>query len=251
MTWAGKRVLVTGGANGIGAAAVELFAELGATVVIADVAEEAGKALAEKLGGQHCFIRLDVSSRADWERCLPSIAPQGRLDLAIFNAGVMTRPHGENQFNDPLPWMTDKTMERLVGVNIFGSLWGCLTCLPAVEAAQGTMMVVSSAAGIRALAIDPAYAMTKFALVGWGMSLAATLADSGMRVITVCPHNVDTPMVPPDVKARNDSMGYSSPPSHMAQSILHIYENGVSGQVWQSRAGDLPYVVDTPPPYSR
>jgi NAD(P)-dependent dehydrogenase (short-subunit alcohol dehydrogenase family) len=243
VTFDGKRVFVTGGASGIGAATAELFAAKGATVVVADVSEDAGQALVRRLGDRHRFVRLDVSDQGAWERAAPEIT-EGGLDVVLLNAGVMTRPAGVPIFNDPLPWITPASMDRLIGVNMCGVLWGTLACLPALEERKGTLLVISSGAGIQPFALDPTYTMTKFALVGLTCSLAPTLDERGVRAVTVCPHAVDTAIRPPDLHEKKLADGYSSPPAHMAESILHIYDRAKSGEVWYSRAGDVPYLVD-------
>lgn len=247
MPVSGKRVLVTGGASGIGAGVVELLAASGATVVIADVAETAGRALADRLGNPHGFIKLDVSDQESWRAAMPVIAPEGMIDIIILNAGVMLRPAGESGLNDPLPWMTRPRLDRLLGVNLYGVIWGMLECLPAVEKAGGTMMVVSSAGGLYPVTFDPAYAMTKHGLIGLTTSLAPTMADHGVSLVTVCPHSVDTAMQPPDLVKENRAAGYSSPPSHMAESMLHIYEHAANGEVWQSVAEGMPFKVEMRP----
>lgn len=248
MSLNGKRVLVTGGASGIGRGIVELFAEQGATLVVADVSEAAGQAVVAGLGGDaHRFVRLDVADEAAWQQALPTIAPDGTLDIAILNAGVMLRRPGEPGLNDPVPWLTRPNLERLIGVNLYGVIWGVLACLPAIERSGGTIMVMSSAGGLQPVPFDPAYAMTKHGLVGFARSIAPGIAERGVRLVTVCPHSVDTAMQPPDLVEINQAHGYSSPPSHMAASTLHIYDHAKSGEVWQSQAIGLPYEVPAPP----
>lgn len=249
MSLEGKTALITGGAGGIGGATAELFASKGARVIVADVAEEAGRALVARLGGDHRFVRLNVSSKEDWEERLGEIAPDGKLDIALLNAAVMTRPTGTPGYNDPLPWITPQSMDRLLGVNFYGVLWGMMTCLPIVEKTKGTIMVTSSAGGLQPVAFDPPYSATKYAVIGLACSFAPSFLERGVRVVTVCPHSVDTAQQPPDVQQKKWDDGYSSPPSHMAMSMLHIYENAAAGDIWHGKAGELPYLVGAPKIY--
>ena len=248
MSVKGKTILITGGASGIGAATAELFAREGATVVVVDIADAQGNALVDRLGANHRYIHLDVSKKVDWDRLLPGIIDDiGGLDIAFLNAGVMTRPYGRPLFNDPLPWITPQSMERLIGVNLYGPLWGTLACLPFVARRKGTILVTASASGLRPYPADPTYTMVKYGVVGLVSALGPTLEEMGVRIVTVCPNGIDTPMSPPDLHAKKTREGTFSPPSHMAKAVMHIYENAKAGEIWLGRANQSPYRHDPVP----
>ncbi len=236
---AGKTALITGAASGIGRATAELFAALGARVIIADISDGPGRDLASQLGAQHRYVRLDVSDLASWQRLASDL---GHLDLLVLNAGVMSRPVSASMFDDPLDWVKPDAFQRLSAVNMGGVIYGILACMPIMENRPGaTIFAIASVAGVRPYVADPLYAMSKFGVIGLAGSLAPSLLPKGIRLLSVCPSGIDTGLVPPDVREKRIANGSFSPPSHVADALAHIYVEGVSGEIWLARSHQAPY----------
>ena len=237
--------LVTGGAAGIGAASSARLAELGAHVVVADIDEHNGPALAERLGGS--FVRLDVTDRFSWSAALSGIeADHGRLDLLHLNAGTMLRPRGEPIGDDPLPWI-EARYDLVKAVNIDGVVYGTLACLPLLEKAGGSIAVTASVIGMAALPQDPVYTLTKHALVGFVMSMGPVTAARGVTMNAVCPGGVDTDLVPSDLRAQPAQELMD--PAIVAAAVVHALTSGGSGEIWvTSECRKDPWLYEFPPP---
>jgi NAD(P)-dependent dehydrogenase (short-subunit alcohol dehydrogenase family) len=221
----GKVALVTGAANGIGAATARSLATAGATVVVADVDHEAGATVAADVDGR--FVPLDVTDADAWACVVDGL---GRLDVVHLNAGVMTRPRSAPYGDDAVAWLTPAGYERVRSVNVDGVVLGTLACLPAM--ADGSDVVVTaSVAGLVSQPEDPFYSMSKHAVIGWVRSAAPALAGRGVRLQAVCPGAIDTAIVPSDLR---DTLGPNafSPPSYIAAGVLHALGHGRPGDVW-------------------
>jgi 3alpha(or 20beta)-hydroxysteroid dehydrogenase len=177
----GKVALVTGGARGTGEQVARLFVAEGARVVIGDVLETEGEALAKALGDDAAFVRLDVGSEADWARAVERTrAHFGRLDVLVNNAGVLAMK--------PLEETTLADFERHVRVNQVGPFLGMRAVAPVMRGAGGGSIVnVSSVDGLGAKPNIVAYAATKWALRGMTRVAALELGKDGIRVNAVCP----------------------------------------------------------------
>ena len=178
---AGKVALVTGGARGTGEQVARLFVAEGARVVIGDLLEAEGEALAKALGDAAGAVKLDVGLEADWERAVEhTLARFGRLDVLVNNAGVLAMK--------PLEETTLADFERHVRVNQIGPFLGMRTVVAAMKQAGGGSIVnVSSVDGLSAKPNIVAYAATKWALRGMTRVAALELGRHGIRVNTVCP----------------------------------------------------------------
>ena len=171
---AGRRILVTGGASGIGAATVDRFRAEGAAVAVIDLAGE-GAILAD-------LRDADATAAAVAE----AAGTLGGLDGVVNAAGVDLLSDFEA--------MTDAAWENVLAVNLTGPMRVCRLALAHFGEAGGTMVNVSSGAGLSPLARRAAYCASKAGLVMLGKSLAMELAPLGIRVNTVCPGAVDTPL---------------------------------------------------------
>jgi NAD(P)-dependent dehydrogenase (short-subunit alcohol dehydrogenase family) len=228
----GRIALVTGGAAGIGAATARRLAELGATVVVADVDEEGGRKLAAQVGG--AFVNLDVTSRQSWAAALTQVVvAHGSLDLLHLNAGIMLRPRDEPIGDDPLLWLDDR-YDLVTAVNIDGVVYGSVAALPHLESSNGSIVVTASIAGMSSFPQDPVYALTKHAVVGYVRSLGPILAKRGVTINAVCPGGVDTAIVPPDLRGTQDFLE----PEVIADAVVLAVSSDASGQIWVMRAGD-------------
>lgn len=186
---AGKVAIVTGGAQGQGAAIARAFVAEGARVTIADVADEPGKALADELGEAARFVHLDVSDEAQWQSCVDqTVGAFGPVNVLVNNAGVL-------QFAE-LTAMEVADFERLFRVNMLGCFLGMKSVAPGmVEAGTGSIINCSSIEGLGGMPTLVAYTGTKFAVRGMTKAAAMELGPKGVRVNSVHPGMIDTGMI--------------------------------------------------------
>jgi NAD(P)-dependent dehydrogenase (short-subunit alcohol dehydrogenase family) len=189
----GKVILVTGGAQGIGAATARLCAERGATVWIADLNAEAGEALVTAIreaGDQAEFVRVDVRQPEQVSAVFEQIGEQhGRLDSLICAAGVLK---GAFQTPEELP-LDDFAL--VMDINVKGVFLCAKYAAPLLEASeQGVMVVIASGAGVVGPSSSLAYGASKGGANGLSMTLEAHLEKRGIRVNTLCPGNIVTDM---------------------------------------------------------
>jgi NAD(P)-dependent dehydrogenase (short-subunit alcohol dehydrogenase family) len=186
----GKVAVVTGAANGIGAAVARRLAAQGAAVVVADVDAEAGQVVADEVGGT--FVHCDVADPAASERAVGTAVDQhGGLDIAFLNAGVATGFGLGPDFDA-------EAYRRVMGINLDGVVYGVAAALPALRARGGGHIVATaSLAGLTAVPLDPLYAANKHAVVGLVRSLGPPLAAEGIRVNALCPSFARTAIIEP------------------------------------------------------
>jgi 3alpha(or 20beta)-hydroxysteroid dehydrogenase len=184
-----KVVIITGAARGQGAREAELFASVGARVVATDVRDELGQKLAASLGERGAYLHHDVTNAEDWQRVI-AFAQQsyGRVDVLVNNAGIYSPGSIEDTSYDSL--MTT------ILVNQVGVFLGIQSVIAAMRAAGGGAIVnISSGAGLEGVAGIAAYSATKWAVRGLTKCAAKELADHGIRVNSVHPGLIDTPML--------------------------------------------------------
>lgn len=190
---AGKVAIVTGGARAMGAATVRLFAAEGAKVVIADVLADEGQALAAEIGEAAAFVRLDVTDEANWRAVVDETTARfGAVDVLVNNAGIIT-------FSS----LTDTSLEdfeRVLRVNLVGAFLGMKTVGAAMLAkGAGSIVNISSLDGMRGVNSLGAYASSKWGLRGLTKVAALEFGHRGVRVNSVHPGGVNTPMANPMV----------------------------------------------------
>jgi 3alpha(or 20beta)-hydroxysteroid dehydrogenase len=190
---AGKVAVITGGARGMGAAEARLFVREGAKVAIADVLEAEGKALADELAPDAVFVHLDVTDEGEWTEALDTVTRTfGVPDVLVNNAGVLRYA--------PL-LDTDKAMfTRVLDVNLVGPFLGMKLVGAAMAAAgrPGSIVNVSSTGGLIGYSAIGAYVASKWGLRGLTKTAAIELGHAGIRVNSLHPGGVRTPMTDPD-----------------------------------------------------
>ena len=183
-----KVAVVTGGAQGQGAAIARAFVAEGAKVVIADVAEEQGAALAAELGAAAIFMKHDVSSEASWTALVETTTTAfGAPTVLVNNAGIL-------RFG-AIAETTVEEYETVFRVNQLGTFLGMKAVIPSMKAAGGGSIVnASSIEGLGGMGYLVAYSATKFAIRGMTKVAAMELGGFGIRVNSVHPGMIDTGM---------------------------------------------------------
>lgn len=204
---AGKVALVTGGARGMGAAHARRFVAEGARVVISDVLDAEGAALATELGAAARYIHLDVTSPDEWAAAVAlCVGEFGGLHILVNNAGIFG---GAAIVDHPLDlW------QRIMDINLTGVFLGIRAATTAMIASGGASIInISSVAGLRGAPGGSAYVASKFGVRGLTKAVAAELAPFGIRCNSVHPGIIDTPM------AENlNTQGYDYPLGRMARA---------------------------------
>jgi 3alpha(or 20beta)-hydroxysteroid dehydrogenase len=184
----GKVALITGAAGGQGAAAAKRFVQEGAQVVIGDVRDEEGKALADEIGAH--YRHLDVSDEDEWTVVVDEVREvYGPPAVLVNNAGILHfAPLHETKLSDYL---------RVIQVNQVGTFLGMRAVVPGmVEAGGGSIINTSSIEGLRAAPLLTAYTASKFAIRGMTKVAALELAGKGVRVNSVHPGMIETGLLP-------------------------------------------------------
>ncbi len=185
-----KVAIVTGGGSGFGKGIVEKFAHEGAKIVIADIDEAGGGAVAKSLGDKGHFIKADVSKNADVKALIEgTIAHFGRLDIMVNNAGIGHLPQ-------PLEDITEDQFDRRCSVNVKSVFLAARYAVPYFKAQkQGVFLNVASTAGVSPRPNLTWYNMTKGAIITATRSMAVELASHGIRVNALNPVAGDTPLL--------------------------------------------------------
>lgn len=207
-----KVALITGGARGQGAAEAELFVNAGAHVVITDVLDAEGDATAERLGAACEFLHHDVASEDQWASVVDTIIERhGRLDVLVNNAGIF-RTVG-------LIETSLEMWQKMMDINQTGVFLGMRTAAPAMQAnGSGSIINISSIAGMKSAAVAHAYSASKWAVRGMTKSAAVELAPSGVRVNSVHPGIIDTDMLQEFGQGVRDSIETRIPMGRVASA---------------------------------
>jgi 3alpha(or 20beta)-hydroxysteroid dehydrogenase len=184
----GRVILVTGAARGQGLGIAKRFVENGACVVLADVNDESGADAQAELGDRALFVHLDVASEADWDTAVGTAVEHfGKIDGLINNAGVFRwAPLEETSLED---W---NTVISICQTGVFLGMRAVVK--PMIEAGGGTIVNTSSTSGVWALPQIVGYAAAKFAVRGMTKVAAIELGKHNIRVNSVCPGGIETPM---------------------------------------------------------
>lgn len=191
----GKVALITGAASGMGMVASQLFAAEGAQVVLTDVADEAGAAVAAGIraaSGQATYVHADVSSEADASAMVrAAVETHGGLHVLYNNAGVMLGDDGAVTANDAAIW------DRTLAINVKGVAFGCKYGIPAMmDSGGGSIINVASfVAWMGAATSQTAYTASKGAVLAMTREIAVEYARKGIRCNALCPGPIDTPLL--------------------------------------------------------
>jgi NAD(P)-dependent dehydrogenase (short-subunit alcohol dehydrogenase family) len=184
-----KVALVTGGASGLGAESCRRLAREGAKVVLTDLAADAGRAVADEIGGAALFLPQDVTDEARWGEVVQATLDRfGRLDVLVNSAGV-----GRGQ---PILEATFEAWREIVGINLDGTFLGVKAAAPVMAAAgKGSIINLSSILGKVGQPGAAAYCASKGGVALMTKAVALELAPMGVRVNSVHPGYIETPMV--------------------------------------------------------
>uniref|UniRef100_A0A0E0LQ38 Sex determination protein tasselseed-2 n=1 Tax=Oryza punctata TaxID=4537 RepID=A0A0E0LQ38_ORYPU len=191
----GKVAIVTGGSRGIGEAIVRAFVHHGAVVVVADIDDAGGHALAAALGPHVCtYVHCDVAEEADVDRAVTTtLDHHGRLDVLCNNAGVLGR---QTRAAKSIASLDAAEFARVLRVNALGAALGMKHAARAmVPRRAGSIVSVASVAGVLGGLGPHAYTASKHALVGLTKNAACELGEHGIRVNCISPFGVATPML--------------------------------------------------------
>jgi len=184
----GKVALISGGARGMGASHARLLVEEGASVVIGDILDDEGKALADELGDAARYVHLDVTELEQWEAAVATaVGDFGKLDVLVNNAGIVAL--GQLKSFDLAKW------QKVIDVNLTGTFLGMRVAVdPMIAAGGGSIINVSSIEGLRGAPMVHPYVASKWAVRGLSKSAALELAPHKIRVNSIHPGFIRTPM---------------------------------------------------------
>ncbi|MFF9504267.1 glucose 1-dehydrogenase [Streptomyces sp. NPDC014656] len=208
----GKTVLITGGARGLGAEAARQAVAAGASVVVTDVLDEDGEATAASLGERARFFHHDVTSEEEWAAAVAyAVAEFGGLHGLVNNAGISTGALLETE--------SVEHFRKVLDVNLTGVFIGMKAAVPAMrEAGGGSVVNVSSAAGLMGLALTAGYGASKWGVRGLTKIGAVELGTSKIRVNSVHPGMTYTPMTASVGIQRGEGMYPNTPMGRVGEA---------------------------------
>lgn len=234
----GRSALVSGGASGLGAATVRMLVHNGARVVIADLNEQVGKALAQELGESVAFVKMDVTNPVDVQNAInETVKRHGGLHIAVATAGigVAEKLIGKNGLHD-----LDRFI-RVLRVNLIGTFDVLRHAAQAMTANQpdedghrGVIVTTASIAAFEGQIGQVAYSASKGGVVAMTLPLARELARYGIRMVTIAPGVFHTPLLGSLPEAALQSLSQQAPfpprlgkPEEYAALVQHIIENNM------------------------
>ncbi len=221
----GKVAIISGGARGMGAAEARIFAREGARVVIADLLEEEGLEVVAEIGeagGEALFVRLDVTDESSWQSVVEAAVERfGKVDILVNNAAIL-RTQG-------LLETTEEIWDEVMDVNTKGTFLGTKTVIPEMrKAGGGSIINISSGAGITGSRRNTAYHASKGAVRIFTKSAAIQYAGENIRVNSVHPGPVDTDMLASSLtveggrRPEDVPLGRYGRPEEVAYGVLYL-----------------------------
>jgi len=216
----GKVAIITGAARGQGAAHARLFVAEGAKVLLADVMDDEGAAVADELGPAAAYRHLDVSSQADWEAAIAAASERfGGVDVLVNNAAI--------HHVQPIEHEDPAVFERFLRINLTGAFLGIQAVIPAMRTRGGGSIVnVSSTAGLKGYYGHGAYAASKWGLRGLTKVAAVELGPDRIRVNSIHPGPIRTDMMPQDeasmARYRNLPLGRHGEPEEVSELVCFL-----------------------------
>ncbi|ORB82598.1 3-alpha-hydroxysteroid dehydrogenase [Mycobacterium kansasii] len=212
-----KVALISGGARGMGASHARLLVAEGARVVVGDILDDEGRALADELGRSARYVHLDVTKPEQWTTAAATAVGEfGRLNVLVNNAGIIN--YGPLKTFDLSKW------QQILDVNVTGTLLGIQAVVdPMIAAGGGSIINISSIEGLRGAAWVHGYVTSKWAVRGLTKSAALELAPNSIRVNSIHPGFIRTPMtakLPPDML--NIPLGRPGEPAEVSAFVLFL-----------------------------
>ena len=211
----GKVAIITGAAQGMGAAHARLFVEEGAKVVLTDVNEEAGAALAKELGDNARFIKQDVASLAEWKTVVEEAEKEfGPVNVLVNNAGIIGPVANTVDFDE-------EDYLKVVAINQHSQFYGMKTVIPSMQKAGGGSIVnISSTAGMLAVVGSPnlAYVGSKYASRGMTKHVAVQYGPDNIRANSIHPGYIKTQMMAAATDEEGGGIAQHVPLRRMAES---------------------------------
>jgi NAD(P)-dependent dehydrogenase (short-subunit alcohol dehydrogenase family) len=245
----GRVALVTGAASGIGRATARRLAAEGMRVSCVDLDAEGARRVADEVGGTATAANVSHAAESDaaFAHC---VAELGGVDLAYLNAGIaIARPD--------IGALEDDEYARILGVNVDGVVFGTRTAIRTMRAQGrgGVIVATASLAGIVPFALDPIYALTKHAVVGFMRSLAPTVEDDGIAVHAICPGLTDTPIMGDETREMLRAAEFPlMAPEQIAEAVVAAATAPTTGTCWVCQPGrdPIPYEFrDVPGPRTK
>ena len=251
---AGKVALVTGAARGLGASISRQLHSAGAQVVLADMRDDEGNALAKTLGERAHYVHLDVSSESEWNAALGAARKRfGPVTILVNNAGIYrTRATIDQSVDEYL---------QIIRINQLGTFLGMRTCFAQMrDAGGGSIVNIASTAGIEGVPLALAYTASKHAVVGMTKAAALEFGPSKVRVNVVCPGAMLTPLLVESLNMplsalsaapfANSPMGRMGDPSEIAPTVVFLASDASSYTTGSEFVvdGGLTAGVKMPPP---
>ncbi|MBU3684815.1 MAG: glucose 1-dehydrogenase [Mycobacteriaceae bacterium] len=236
-----KVALISGGARGMGAADARMLVAEGAKVVIGDILDAEGAALAEELGASARYVHLDVTSAEDWKAAVDTaLEAFGKLNVLVNNAGIVQLA--------PLKTLDVERWQKVLDVNLTGPLLGTKAVIdPMVAAGGGSIINVSSIEGMRGAAWVHSYVASKWGLRGLTKSTALELASEKIRVNSIHPGFIRTPMtkhLPDDMVTA--PMGRAGTPDEVAAFVVFLASDESSFSTGSEYVVDGGLITDVP-----
>jgi NAD(P)-dependent dehydrogenase (short-subunit alcohol dehydrogenase family) len=229
----GKVGLVTGGASGIGRAAVERFTAEGMRACVVDLDGDGAAAVADEFGGVSFGADVGDSVQVDaaFAHCISTL---GGIDVAFLNAGIAIGVAD-------LDTLTDDVYQRIMRVNVDGVVYGLRAAIRAMRETGGAIVATASLAGLIPFPPDPVYDLTKHAVVGLIRSVAPTVAAHGITANCVNPGMTDTNILSASAKQVFAEAEFPlMPPSQIADAVVHAVTSGANGECFVCQPGREP-----------